>query len=104
MFLLNDTIWDPFNTEYFIWLDASITNTVDLNHFKNNRVLDKIIPYLSDFLFLSYPYIGTDEIHGFNLKVMNRYAATMLNMFVEVVYLVVKRKSSIKPMPRITQH
>jgi len=75
MFLLNDaTIWDPFNTEYFIWLDAGITNTVDLNHFKNNRVLDKIIPYLSDFLFLSYPYIGTDEIHGFNLKVMNRYA------------------------------
>lgn len=75
MFLLNDaTIWNPFGTEYFIWLDAGITNTVYENYFTQNRVLDNIIPYLNSFLFLSYPYTATDEIHGFNFKAINNYA------------------------------
>ena len=75
MFLLNDvTIWNPFNTEYFIWLDAGITNTVYEKIFTDNKVLDKINPYLDSFLFLSYPYNATDEIHGFKFDAMNRYA------------------------------
>ena len=29
MFMLNDaSIWNPFGTEYFAWLDGGITNTV----------------------------------------------------------------------------
>ena len=75
MFLLNDvTIWNPFNTEKFIWLDAGITNTVYEKFFTENNVLDKISPYLDSFLFLSYPYDAVDEIHGFKLDAMNRYA------------------------------
>lgn len=75
MFLLNDvTIWNPFNTEYFIWLDAGITNTVYEKFFTDNRVLDKLNPYLDSFLFLSYPYEAVDEIHGFKFEAMNRYA------------------------------
>ena len=75
MFLLNDaTLWNSFNTEYFIWLDAGITNTVYNKYFTENKVLDKIIPYLTDFLFLSYPYETTTEIHGFNFDAMNKYA------------------------------
>ena len=75
MFLLNNaTIWNPFNNEYFIWLDAGITNTVYEKFFTESRALDNIIPYLSSFLFLSYPYEATDEIHGFDFKAMNRYA------------------------------
>jgi len=75
MFMLNDvTIWNPFNTEYFIWLDAGITNTVYEKMFTNDKALDKIIPYLETFLFLSYPYKATDEIHGFDFKTMNRYS------------------------------
>lgn len=75
MFLLNDaTIWDPFNTEYFIWLDAGITNTVYEKMFTDTKPLDKIIPYLNSFLFLSYPYDAVDEIHGFKYDAINRYA------------------------------
>jgi len=75
MFLLNDvSIWNPFNSEYFIWLDAGITNTVYEGFFTENRALDKIIPYLSEFLFLSYPYETTTEIHGFDFTAMNRFA------------------------------
>lgn len=75
MFLLNDvTIWNPFNTEYFMWLDAGITNTVYEKYFTDNKALDKILPYLESFLFLSYPYEANTEIHGFDFNAMNRYA------------------------------
>lgn len=75
MFLLNDvTIWNPFDTQYFLWLDAGITNTVYEKYFTDNRALDKIIPYLESFLFLTYPYQATDEIHGFNYNAINNYA------------------------------
>ena len=75
MFLLNNaTIWNPFGSEYFIWLDAGITNTVYEGYFTENRVLDKITPYLDNFLFLSYPYETNSEIHGFEIEAMNQYA------------------------------
>jgi hypothetical protein len=74
MFMLHDvTIWNPFNSEYFIWLDAGITNTVYEKFFTENKVLDKITSHLNPFLFLSYPYDATDEIHGFKFKDINRY-------------------------------
>jgi len=75
MFMLHDAkIMNPFNTDYFIWLDAAITNTVYEKYFTDNRCLDKIIPFLNSFLFLSYPYDAVDEIHGFDLRAMNRYS------------------------------
>ena len=74
MFMLHDvTIWNPFDTEYFIWLDAGITNTVYEKYFTENNVLNKITNYLDPFLFLSYPYEAVDEIHGFKYSEMNRY-------------------------------
>jgi hypothetical protein len=75
MFMLNDvTIWNPFDTQHFIWLDAGITNSVYEKFFADNRALDKILPYLESFLFLSYPYDAVDEIHGFKYSAMNEYA------------------------------
>ena len=75
MFMLNDaTIWNPFNTEYFFWLDAGITNTVPHSHFVENNVLDKLPEYGNPFLFLSYPYEANTEIHGFTFNEMNRIA------------------------------
>ena len=66
MFMLHDvTIWNPFNSEKFIWLDAGITNTVYEKFFTENDVLSKIDPYIDPFLFLSYPYEALDEVHGF---------------------------------------
>lgn len=75
MFLLNDvTIWNPFNTEYFVWLDAGITNTVGKTYFSDYKALDEIVPHLDTFLFLSYPYEANTEIHGFDFNAMNRFA------------------------------
>ena len=46
MFLLNDvTIWNPFDTDYFFWLDAGITNTVPHHHLADDNVLEKLTNY-----------------------------------------------------------
>lgn len=75
MFLLNDvTIWNPFNTDYFIWLDAGITNTVPHGHLAYDDVLNNLEKYLESFLFLSYPYNANNEIHGFEFNAMNKYS------------------------------
>jgi hypothetical protein len=79
MFLLNDvTLWNPFNTEYFFWLDAAITNTVPYSHLVENNVLDKLTDYGNPFLFLSYPYEANTEIHGFGIIPINMYAGNVV--------------------------
>lgn len=75
MFMLHDAkIMNVFDTDYFLWLDAGISNTVYEKYFSDNKCLDKITPYLSTFLFLSYPYEANNEIHGFDFKAINKYA------------------------------
>ena len=75
MFMLHDAkIMNVFETDYFLWLDAGITNTVYEKYFAENRCLDNIIPHLNSFLFLSYPYEAATEIHGFDYQHMNRVA------------------------------
>jgi 2-polyprenyl-3-methyl-5-hydroxy-6-metoxy-1,4-benzoquinol methylase len=72
--LHNVTVWNPFQSNYFIWLDAGITNTVYEKYFTDDKVLDNLIPHLDPFLFLSYPYEARDEIHGFKIDAMNKFA------------------------------
>jgi hypothetical protein len=75
MFMLHDaSIYNTFNTEYFYWLDAGITNTVPATHLIQDKCLDKVVQHTDPFIFLSYPYEAADEIHGFDIKAMNRYA------------------------------
>lgn len=75
MFMLHDaSIYNTFNTEYFYWLDAGITNTVPVSHLVNDKCLSTITEYTNPFLFLSYPYESAGEIHGFDVKRMNRIA------------------------------
>lgn len=75
MFLLHDvTIWNPFNCDYFFWLDAGITNTVPHNHLVEKNVLNELTKYGNPFLFMSYPYEANTEIHGFNFSKINKYS------------------------------
>ena len=77
MFMLHDaSIYNNFDTEYFYWLDAGITNTVPSSHLIENKVLDKVIDYTDNFLFLSWDYFNGDEIHGFKIEAANRFAGT----------------------------
>jgi|LakMenEpi03Aug12_release.lakeMendotaPanAssembly.Ray.scaffolds.fasta_scaffold46354_6 hypothetical protein len=80
MFMLNNvTIYNPFSSEYFFWIDAGITNTVHYGYFTHDKVFDKLPEFIKandDFVFLTYPYIGGEEIHGFNRAGMARYSKT----------------------------
>lgn len=75
MFMLNDvTIWNPFTSKYFVWMDAGLTNTVPHSMLVSPDFVDNLSKHIKEFLFLSYGYEARDEIHGFKFKEMNRYA------------------------------
>jgi hypothetical protein len=74
MFMLHDqSCFNPFNSDYLVWIDGGITNTVHPGYFTHDRVQDKLEQLLQKFLFLSFPYEGNNEIHGFDREGMNRY-------------------------------
>ena len=77
MFMLNDaSIFNPFDTEYFYWLDAGITNTVPDGHLRDEPVLDSLHKYTTEdeFMFVAFPYEANNEIHGFEYPAINSYA------------------------------
>ena len=75
MFMLHDAkCFKVFDDEYLIWLDAGISQTVYENYFYEQKNLKEITKHANPFLFLSYPYEATDEIHGFDFDAMNRFA------------------------------
>lgn len=79
MFLLNNaTLFNPFKTKNFFWIDAGITNTVHPGYFTHDNVFSKL-PYLTDkldkFIFLRYPYEGGLEIHGFGREALTKFSA-----------------------------
>jgi hypothetical protein len=81
MFMLNDSaITNPFNSDYFFWIDGGLTNTVSRGYFQNDNVLDNLDNYVlkhnSKFIQIAYPYEGNEEIHGFERNAMARYCNT----------------------------
>jgi hypothetical protein len=86
MFMLNNvTIWNPFNSEYFFWIDAGITNTAHYGYFTHDKVFDKLPDFIdknNNFVFLTYPYEGGGEIHGFERTSLARYCNTDYVKFV----------------------
>lgn len=86
MFMLNNvTIWNPFQSEYFFWIDAGITNTVHYGYFTHDKVFNLLPSFIdenNDFMFLTYPYDGGYEIHGFERESIARYSNTDYVKFV----------------------
>ena len=81
MFFLHESvIQNSFQNEYFIWLDAGITQTVYENYFYNRSNFNKLKKYLNKFLFLAYPYEAENEIHGFDFNAINKYANCIVDL------------------------
>lgn len=80
MFLLhNAKVFNPFSTEYMFWLDGGITNTVHPGYFSHDKVLHKLENIIKKFLFICFPYETTTEIHGFDIKHINRICDNNVN-------------------------
>lgn len=74
MFLLhNAKCYDPFDSEYFYWIDGGISNTLSLGYFHNPVVINNLIKLSKQFLFICFPYVADREIHGFDIEAMKRY-------------------------------
>lgn len=77
MFMLHDAkIHNPFNTDYLVWIDGAITNTVHEGYFTHDNVFDKITNIINKFLFVSFPYVDGPEIHGFSRSSMEKYCGS----------------------------
>lgn len=74
-FLLNDaSIFNFFGTKYFAWIDAGLANTVNLQEYFDDSLVNKLTKQMSKMLYLAFPYDGNVEVHGFEKTAMNRYA------------------------------
>lgn len=77
MFLLhNASIYDPFNSDYFYWIDGGLTNTVHPGYFSHDNVIEKISTATNKFLFVCFPYEPNNEIHGFALDGMKAFCGS----------------------------
>lgn len=73
-FLHNAKIFNPFNSDYYFWLDGGITNTVHPGYFSHDNVIEKIEAITDKMLFVCFPYETQTEIHGFAIEAMKTYA------------------------------
>jgi hypothetical protein len=74
MFLLhNAKIFNPFDSDYYWWLDGGITNTVHSGYFTHDNIIEKIEDIVNKFLFVCFPYETSSEIHGFDIEAMKKY-------------------------------
>lgn len=75
-FFLNDaSLFNHFDTKYFMWIDAGITNTVSIEGYLDENFEKLVTPHLNKMMFIAYPYgSDTNEVHGFTRKGMNEYA------------------------------
>ena len=81
MFLLHDAkIFDKFDSKYMFWIDAGITNTVHPGYFTHDNVLERISNKIEKFTFVSFPYDGKVEIHGFEYNKMCEYSNDNVDM------------------------
>jgi hypothetical protein len=65
---------DPFNSTHIVWVDGALTNTVNEGYFWGDKVISKLNKYFNKFSFVSFPYDGKVEIHGFTYGAMCEYA------------------------------
>lgn len=74
-FMLNDAaLYDYFRTDYFLWLDAGLSNTVNLEQYINPALEAQIIPHMNKMLYVCFPYDGNVEVHGFKKGPMDKLA------------------------------
>ena len=74
MFMLHDaSISDPFGSDFFVWIDGAITNTVNPGYFTHDKVIDKLPLVTDNFFFVCFDYRNEVEVHGFETPVLDKY-------------------------------
>ncbi len=85
MFLLHDSAcMNPFNTDYHLWVDFGLSNSIgSLSQYTDNNFQERITPYMNKMLYVAFPYdTTTHEIHGFKRDAMINYTGGVNPSFV----------------------
>ena len=81
MMLLHDAkILDSFESDYMYWIDAGLSNTVNLDTYVKQDTLQTLSQQVKNFLFVCYPYKASNEIHGFKYPDINKYAGEEVSL------------------------
>ena len=74
-FMLHDaSVYNPFGSKYLFWIDAGLTNTVDIGLLENLANISSYMRSIKNkFLMLSFPYVNDNEVHGFESRVFSRF-------------------------------
>lgn len=81
MFLLHDAVLlDKFKSDKLYWIDAGLSNTVNLGYFNQDNVLFKIDEIFDRFMFICFPYDAINEVHGFTYSKMKDYSKNTPDM------------------------
>jgi hypothetical protein len=77
-FFLNDAaIFNFFDTKYFMWIDAGISNTIgEPTQYLDKDFARKVIKKMDKMMYVCFPYDGQTEVHGFEKSQFNHYAGT----------------------------
>jgi len=75
-FYLNDaSLFNVFDTKYFLWIDGGIANTIgDPCNYFTLEFSKKIIKHMNKMMYVCFPYDGTVEVHGFEKGEFNKVA------------------------------
>lgn len=74
-FMLNDaTLFNFFESKYYLWLDAGLNNTVNLQQYITPDFEHRITKHMNKMLYVCFPYDGDVEVHGFTKGPMDSYA------------------------------
>lgn len=75
-FMLNDaSLFNFFNTKYFMWVDAGISNTIgDPTGYLDATFENVMVKQLNKMTYIAFPYDGQVEVHGFTKQKMNEFA------------------------------
>lgn len=76
-FLLNDaSLFNFFDTKYYLWVDAGIANTIgDPDYYFDADYEKKVTPDLAKMMYVAFPYdSNAPEVHGFTKSKMNEIA------------------------------
>lgn len=78
-FFLNDaTLYNFFGNDHYLWLDAGLYNTVNLDEYllpeKYEAFEKKLLRKMNKMLYVCFPYDGQVEVHGFSKNGMNKFS------------------------------
>lgn len=76
-FFLNDaSLFNFFDTKYYVWVDAGLSNTIgDPCGYFNEEFETRITPHLNKMLYVAFPYDeNAPEVHGFVKPKLNELA------------------------------